>query len=55
MAKNIFQWENPGKLIVEMCGEGKIEINKIKGTGHDFFWSGNPMNHFQKQGKIENW
>ena len=24
----------------------------FKGTGHDFFWSGTPMNHFQKQGKI---
>ena len=24
----------------------------VKGTGHDCFWSGSPMNHFQKQGKI---
>ena len=22
----------------------------IKGTGHDLFWSGTPINHFQKQG-----
>ena len=21
-------------------------------SGHDFFWSGTPINHFQKQGKI---
>ena len=27
-------------------------IKELKGTGHDFFWSGTPMNHFQKQGKI---
>ena len=24
----------------------------VKGIGLDFFWSGSPMNHFQKQGKI---
>ena len=24
----------------------------IKGTGHDFRWSGKPINHFQKQGNM---
>ena len=24
----------------------------VKGTGDDFSWSGTPVNHFQKQGKI---
>ena len=30
----------------------KISVEVIKGTGHDFFWPGTPMNHFQKQEKI---
>ena len=24
----------------------------LKGTGHDFCWSGKPVNYFQKQGNI---
>ena len=26
--------------------------NSIKGTGHDFCWSGKPIYHLQKQGNI---
>ena len=39
--------------------DAKTEVAKqffgngvVKGTGHDFWWLGKPINHFQKQGNI---
>ena len=38
-----------------MASNDTSDDNKLsqKGTGHDFFWSRTPMNHFQKQEKLQ--